>query len=167
MISKKAVSLTALSLLLLGGCASTEKTPAPVQKTYSAETERTFEEIEREQVLETYRRMRQESWEERQVEREREQERGEYRSIRPRAIRNRPAPTPAPRRVSKKSGNPEEIQVEIEQNMALFCMKVSGNGRFENDNDCQAYTQNVLFECSSKHEEDDKSRVGCVKGSLK
>lgn len=160
MISNKAVRLTALSLFLLGSCASTEKKPAPVKKTYSAETERTFEEIEREQVLETYRRMRLENWQERQADREREQKRGGYRKIKPKSA-------PTPRRVNKRSGNPEEIQVEIEQNMALFCMKVNGNGRFENDSDCQAFTQNVLFECSSKHDEDDKGRVGCVKGSLK
>lgn len=165
MISKKAVSLTALTLLFLGGCASHEEKSAPVKKTYSAETERTFEEIEREQVLETYRRMRQENWEERQAEREREQERRQYRRIRPKPAPARPAPTP--RRASKRSGDPEAIQVEIEQNMALFCMKMSGNRRFENDNDCQAFTQNILFECSSKHDEDDKGRVACVKGSLK
>lgn len=153
-----------LCLLFLVSCAGIERTTPKQSKTYSAETEKTFEEIEREQVLENYRKLRWENWQKREAERERERRRANiYRPRTPKKV-----PTPRPSRVTPKAGgNPEEIQVEIEQNMSIYCMKMGSSTRFEGENDCAAFTQNVLFECSSKYEEDDKRRVGCVKSSLR
>jgi len=161
----KSSLILSLFALTLYSCAGTGENVTPIQKTYSAETEKTFEDIEREQVLENYRKLRWENWERRQNERSNQAQ------SKPRYQRVRPKPAP-PKQVSRPtrprpSGNPEEIQVEIEQNMAIFCMKMSGKSRFSNDNDCVAYTENVLYECSSKYEEDDKRRVGCVKSELR
>lgn len=161
----KRLCLLSAALFFAWGCSSTrEEKVVPTPKTYSAETEKTFEEIEREQVIETYRRLRWENWQEREQERESQITRPRARKIIP-----KPAPAPAaPKKAARKqSGNPEEIQVEIEQNMAIFCMKMSGNARFSDESDCSAFTQNVLFECSSKFDEADRAKVGCVKAALK
>ncbi len=156
--------LLALPLLFLVSCAGIEKTAPNQVKTYSAETEKTFEEIEREQVLESYRKLRWENWQKREAERERQRRRANI--YRPRTPKKTPPPKPA-RVAPKPSGNPEEIQVEIEQNMAIYCMKMGGSSRFENETECTAFAQNILFECSSKYDEDDKRRVNCVKSSLR
>ncbi len=157
-------NLLILTLALLTSCAGLEKPETKTQKSYSAETEKTFEEIEREQVLENYRRLRWENWQKRESERESQRKRAN--TYRPRAPKQAPKPRPISPR-PRPSGNPEEIQVEIEQNMAIYCMKMGGSSKFDNENDCVAFTENILYECSAKYEEDDKRRVSCVKSELR
>lgn len=149
----------------MASCAGLEETKPQTTKTYSADTEKTFEEIEKEQVLENYRRLRWENWQKREADRDRQRHRAN--TYRPRTPKAQPKPRPAVTSRPRPAGNPEEIQVEIEQNMAIYCMKMGSSPKFGGEHECVAFTENVLFECSSKYEEDDKRRVSCVKSELK
>lgn len=172
MISKniqKNLSLILLFPTLLAvGCSSSNKTEIPtakVQKVYSEETQKTFEEIEREKVIESYRRLREEDWN----QRERIRERQRVSRPAPKPVAPRPSEKPKQQTVksSYRKADPAEIKIEIDQNRSFFCMKMRTTQRFSNEDECKVYTEGIYSDCQNKFEEDNPGLVTCVKSGLK
>jgi hypothetical protein len=166
MTSKKAYTLLIyIPLLLLSvGCSLVPKKEKPKPKpiTYSQDTLDTFKSIEEDQVIERYRQMRQENWDQRQIDREEEwskKPRKVVRELRP-AVRPKPAPKPAINR-----GDPEEIQTEISQIMDYYC--IQHIKRYSSQSECKEFVDNVEIDCSSKFMAIDRKKVKCVKSALR
>ena len=145
--------------LLFFSCASKDKTPV-TKMTYSEETTRTFEEIEREQLLQYYRDLR-------------AKETVSPRASKPRASRpqtSKPATIsankPAPKSAAQKA-DPEELQKEIEQNLVFFCMRHRQDSRFSDEAVCKEFTAKIYQECQEKFEADDRRLFNCIKPKLK
>ncbi len=145
--------------LLFFSCASKEQAPAP-KMTYSDETTRTFEEIEREQLLQYYRDLR-------------AKETVSPAPTRPRVSRpqtSKPANTsvnkPAPKSPVQKA-DPEELQKEIEQNLVFFCMRHRQDSRFKDESVCKEFTEKIYQECQEQFEADDRRLFNCIKPKLK
>jgi hypothetical protein len=159
--------LTILGLLLVISCSST-KTVESTAPQYSEETNRTFQEIERQQILEYYRQLR-----------EREA-RGEHRTPpppTPQAIQRyqtqrpprRPAPAPArPAHVRSSAipTNPEDQAREIEQNLTFYCMRHRNATRFREEGSCESFTTEVENKCRQQFAEDDRRLFNCVRQQL-
>lgn len=152
---------TLLLVLFLSACATSEPL-APEPKTYSQETLKTFEEIEREQVLEYYRQLR-----------EREMNAQKRQAPPPPAPKKleqfhtqKPKPKPVPR-PAVQAGDPVEIEKEIEQNLTFFCMRTRNDARFSEQGSCERHTREVFENCKNDFEENDRRRVQCVKNKLR
>ncbi len=61
----------------------------------------------------------------------------------------------------------EQQSVEIEQNLAFFCMENRKNKKFKGENDCYAFTQNIKIECEDDYQSGDARLTKCVKSRLK
>ncbi len=152
--------LTIFSFFLLASCATTNN--KPTQPSYSVDTESTFDEIERSRVLDYYRQLR---------------ERGnpDVPNTRPTTVKpkpyvarpaRKPKPRPTPRPLTPEER--EAIDREVGQNLSFFCMLNRKDSRFKDEADCNAYTQNVLFDCKNRlSDEEAKKLVRCVKSELK
>jgi hypothetical protein len=153
---------------LFVSCANfSQKKKAP-KKTYSSDVEKSFEDIEKEKAIALYKKLRWENWKKIQVKRSAIQPRRRKKRItrkktyypKKKKVIERPALTP-----EKK----KEVQIEISQNMSFFCMANRKDNRFKDENDCHAYTQNVLDTCQDQVQQPwiDKKIVRCVKRKLK
>jgi len=152
--------LTIFSFFFLVSCASTSQ--KPTEASYSDATESTFEEIERSRVLDYYRQLRENG--------NSDSNRSRPTIVRPKPYITRPAakpktrPTPRPLTVEER----EAIDREVGQNLSFFCMLNRKDSRFKDEADCNAYTQNVLFDCKKRlSDEEAKKLVRCVKSELK
>lgn len=152
------IFLLLLPFFLLS-CASQEKTPI-TRMTYSEETTRTFEEIEREQLLQYYRDLRAKEVNSPQESRPRV---SRPQTSRPAKIQ---ASKPAPKSSAQKA-NPEELQKEIEQNLVFFCMRHRQDSRFKDEAVCQEFTAKIYQNCQEKFEADDRRLFNCIKPKLK
>lgn len=159
-------TLILLSLLLVSCANNTKK---PQKKTYSAEVERSFEDIEREKAIELYRKLRWENW--KKIQRKRK-------ALKTRKVTRKKTKyyRPKKKKTAKKKTRPalgaekvKELQIEISQNMSFFCMAKRKDSRFKSENDCHAFTQNVLDTCQDKVQQPwvDRSIVSCVKRRLR
>lgn len=156
-----------ISALFLS-CANTGKKIS--KKTYSAEVENSFENIEREKAIELYKKLRWENWKKIQRKRKalkprrtvRRKKTGYYRPKKKVVRKKRTKPALAKEQV-------KELQIEISQNMSFFCMAKRKDRRFKNENECHAFTQNVLDKCQDKVQQPwvDRKIIGCVKRRLK
>ncbi len=164
-----------LSLILIfslfTSCANLSSKRRDSKKTYSQDVEKSFEEIERGKALALYKKLRWQNWKKIQ---------GKRSAIKPRRSKRR-----APKVTRKKTYYPKkkkpvvrpalseekvkEVQIEISQNMSFFCMANRKDNRFKDENDCHAYTQNVLDTCQDQVNQPwvDKKIVSCVKRKLK
>ena len=156
-----------ISLVLLS-CANTgKKSP---KKTYSADVEKSFDEIERDKAIELYKKLRWNNW--KKIQRKRK-------ALKPRStVRRKKTKYYRPKKkvVRKKPSRPplgeekvKELQIEISQNMSFFCMAKRKDRRFKNENECHAFTQNVLDSCQDKVGQPwvDRKIISCVKRSLR
>ncbi|PIK15355.1 hypothetical protein [Halobacteriovorax sp. JY17] len=149
-----------LITLSLVSCSSGVTELAP--KRYSSETNKSFEEIERENALERYRQLRLENWEDTKKGNTR------IRNIKPSKY-YRPA---KPARVARPKPsiiptNPEEQRIEVDQNLKFFCMEKRKDPKFNGTETCESYTENILSECENSYQWNDKKLTNCVKSKLK
>lgn len=136
------------------------------KKSYSADVERSFEDIERGKAIELYKKLRWENWKKIQRKRKALKPRRTVRRKKTRYYKTKK------RIIKKKALAPaklKEMQIEISQNMSFFCMANRKDSRFKNENDCHAYTQNVLDKCQDTVDQPwvDRKIIGCVKRKLK
>lgn len=179
-----------ISLILLGlfvsSCASYQREKeAPQKVQYSKETQKSFEEIEKEMLLERYKRMRVEDGilQERRGREYNPTLRGLPPQVedaplaRPTPPRPKPRPKPEPKaqpgpKAAEKSSpkrievDPQEQRREIEQNLTYFCMKMRNDSRFSSGLSCEEYTQSVQKECLNKFSEGELALTRCVKSQL-
>jgi hypothetical protein len=62
--------------------------------------------------------------------------------------------------------NKERLQ-EINQNLAFFCMKHRKDAAFKTEEHCLAFTKKVLLDCENKHKLINTVMVNCIKEQLK
>ena len=172
-----------LPFLALTSCSQLQKKEVKKgPKVYDQDVEDEFSSIEngtatRQEVLEYYRRLRQEDWNKYKKgstsgynwrRKKRHQKVVPKRYQKPRSGQARIAPLP--RRTPKPlSANiVKEMRIEISQYMSYYCMQNRKSSRFSGSADCSAYTENILRECEGKFPIiSDRSLVKCVQARLK
>lgn len=140
------------SFFLLYSCAHQQQTekseqqPEPI--TYDAETEKEFSliEMEEKQALEYYRKLRQTNWDDYKSQGTRQKPSYSRPKRKPRKV----VPKPKPRIKELTFEQKSALEIEIGQNLAYFCMKNRKDKRFQNEADCQAYTQDRLLACEQE-----------------
>ena len=178
----KAIQYLSIIILILNlsSCATVEKKEKRPKKVhYSQETQKTFKEIEREMLLERYKRMRVEDGILQQ--RPGQDYRPKLRTA-PARPKNRPftrlrpkqkikAPQTKPRAVEPDETpvvkvNPQSQQREIEQNLKYFCMKMRKDPRFPTSQACEEYTESIRNKCLQKFSKGELALTRCVKSQL-
>lgn len=134
---------TLLLLCLLFACLScSHEETVPVEKKYSASTQREFAEIEK----------------------------GDLKNSIPpaheihRPVEKRLTP-PTPVAPSQVSGPSSERLQEINQQLAYYCMK--HRKAFGTEENCQRFTQKIVNECKSRSKSINAAVVHCIKDRLK
>ncbi len=159
---------TIFLLTLLLSCAQTGKRESS-KKTYSADVEKSFEEIEKEKAIELYKKLRWDNWKKIQRKRNALKRRKVTRKKTRYYKKKKITKQRRPKKPALGKDKVKELQIEISQNMSFFCMAKRKDSRFQNENDCHAFTQNVLDSCQDKVEKPwvDRSIVNCVKRELR
>lgn len=155
------VIITIFASYLIAGC-STEAQKQSTS-TYSAETEREFQAIERRDVRinPLYRLNTQESQSPKATTKTAPHEKKE-------GVNKPPVTTTlSARDTSRMSIKNQERLQEINQNLAFFCMKNRKNGPFKNEQHCRTFTQKALESCEKKHRLINSVMVDCIKNQLK
>lgn len=150
--------LPILLTLLITSCSSGIKELGP--KRYSNETNRSFEEIERENALEKYRQLRLKNWERTKKGNAR------IKNIKPRKY-YRPAKKVTRRKPSIIPTDPEAQKIEVDQNLKFFCMEKRKDPKFRGSLTCESFTENILSGCQDSYQWGNKRLTNCVKSKLK
>lgn len=168
--------------LVFASCSSVpQKEQAPQEVQYSSETQKSFEEIEREMLLERYKRLRVEDGILQQ--RPGQEYNPEPRGLPPRSDETplkRPQKTAKPKQLQPQPAtktsrakkrprvevNPEEQRREIQQNLTFYCMKMRNDSRFATGESCEDYTHSVERKCLEKFSEGERALTRCVKSQL-
>jgi hypothetical protein len=169
------IILTCLFSLFLVGCGTSVKKSS---KKVVTSRPKTIREKLREEAIRRYRRMRftdaQKRWgKARANKRQTRKPIAKYRRKRlPRRVkksetivRRLPNKRATPRPRTKVLANPDELKIEIDQNLAYFCM--ANRKRYQSPSACQQMTQNALESCEVKFEWDDRGLLKCVKSRLR
>jgi hypothetical protein len=69
--------------------------------------------------------------------------------------------------LSQLSAKNQERLQEINQNLAFYCMKHRKDRIFKDEEECLAFTKNVLKSCEKKHRLINTVMVNCIKEKLK
>lgn len=177
-ISRKIV-LIILCLASVSCAKFAKKEVKPKPRVYDSKVEDEFSSIENDQreVLEYYRRLRSQDWENykrkykpKRVSRPtRRGNRPTVKSYRPRPYQAPPAPK---KKVIKRASLPdeqiEEMKIEMRQHMDYFCMQMRNSPRFSDTADCLAFTENIYSNCSASFPVIyDRGLVKCVRGKLR
>lgn len=147
--------------LILGlsfSCAGNNKRTAKYD--ISSETDKTFDNIEKESALETYRLMRLRDLQE---NRRKTFKKRRYKKIKPKRITHseKPAPAPRPKPISQDS------LMEIRQNLTYFCMKNRKHPKFEDKDLCRTHAEATFKECEGRYKSNPNMNiVNCVKNKL-
>lgn len=153
-------------LITLAACSSTEKKTTQKSTQYSSQTESEFSRIESNeaQILERYRKMREQNWDRYVRPNNGSSSAAEYARTRPVYKEPPPQPKPKPDLSEEQIRN---IQVEIGQRKSIFCMKQKTLNRFDNESDCTTYVEDSYSRCVQDHGENNYSLLGCLKSRLK
>lgn len=174
------ISLILLTLVFASCSSVSQKKEAPKKLGYSSETQKSFEEIEKEMLMERYKRMRVEDGilQQRPGQNYNPQPRGlppktfeapltrpspPQKTAQPKRIKPQQRQSPKVRRVEV---DPKEQQREIQQNLTYFCMKMRKDSRFSSGEACEKYTQTVEQECLGKFSKGERALTRCVKSQL-
>jgi hypothetical protein len=144
--------LLLVALLGLTSCATTSKDE---KKSYSDQTQKTFEEIERENAINRYRQLRWENWN--------KKKKGKVKTIRPKKYTHK-------KRTKKKKiipTDPKEQMIEVDQNLKFFCMEKRKDSRFKSKGSCESFSNNILKKCEIKFTWNDRNLMKCVKSKLR
>ena len=151
-----------LLTFILFSCAQSEKSS---KTSYSRSTLKSFDEIERLEAIERYKKLRSRDWKNYKKTKR-------YKKFRPKKYVKRRVNKPTPKPVRKKpvlsKSQKEELERELNQNMAYYCMMKRKDKRFSNEADCHAFVENNYFECKRNNGIDiSKNLVRCVKKKLR
>ena len=141
------------SILILHSCATPIKRPQNRPRAISA----------KEKLLEYYRNLRAKEWKNRTQKQKRIK-----RSAR---AYKRPKPAAKRRQIKQvhkiKWVDKDSQKVEIEQNLAYYCMKNRKSSKFSNEAECYAFTEDIRMNCLEKYEKGDARLTSCVKTRIK
>lgn len=150
-MTSKLVLALLLSLLLIS-CSHTESNS---NKSYSDQTNKSFDDIERDSAIDKYRQLRLENWN--------KKKKGKVKTIRPKKYTHK-------KRVKKKKIIPtdaDEQRIEIDQNLKFFCMEKRKDSRFKPSGKCESFTNGILQKCEIKFSWNDRNLMKCVKSKLR
>lgn len=152
------------SLLLLFSCAGIKPIKRPKRKQVDADVEKTFQELEREKILDYYFQLRIQDQENQREERQ-SQKKSRVKLYRPSFEPAKPRPSrkviaPKPRR-PKILVNPEENQIRMNQMLSFYCMKSRGG------DSCQQRAQNIKQSCRDEFDLDDQRLIRCIETKLR
>lgn len=148
--------LIILTLFFLTSCAGVKPLQPKNRGPIDADVEKSFEELEREKVLDYYFQLR-------LKDRENKQKRRSRRNVRIyRPAKPRPAPriTAPPPKKPKILVNPEENKIRMEQMLSFHCIKKRNAG------DCQAFTNAIAENCRDEYDLDDQRLIRCIERKL-
>lgn len=139
-------------LLISTSCANIK----PIQKPrpqYDADVEKSFEDIEREKILNYYFELR-----------KKQANKPDYRPTRRRQKRKtvkiyKPA-KPQKKRSPKIVSDPKENAIRMEQMLSYYCIKNS------NRSNCKQFTETIALNCKDDYDMDDQRIVQCVQKKL-
>jgi hypothetical protein len=121
-----------------------------------ADVEKSFEEVEREKILDYYFQLRLKDRENKKSNRRRRNVRI-YRPAKPRAAPRVAAPKP---RKPKILVNPDENKIRMEQMLSFHCIKK------RDANNCQAFTKAIADNCRDEYDLDDQRLIRCIERKL-
>lgn len=128
----------------------------PIQKSkpqYDADVEKSFEDIEREKILNYYFELRKKAAD------KREETPSRRRSRRKTVKIYKPA-KPQKKRSPKIISDPKENAIRMEQMLSYYCIKNS------NRSNCKQFTETIALNCKDDYEMDDQRIVHCVQKKL-
>jgi len=154
----RAIFLICITSLLIGGCSSTDDKP-DVKKVYSEETNKAFELIERgynpsplKKAPVTFTAPQVQKPEENAVIKKPKLEKEKV--------------TPKVKVVELKRKESDKI-IELNQNLAFYCMKHSKDPVFKNDEKkCMDHVERILKNCQQLSSNNDSKTLSCVKKRL-
>ena len=141
---KIAVFLFSLTLI---SCSTPKKQQLP-RSSHSKKVKKSFEQLEREQALEHYRRLRENSPK-------------SYTHKRKKRIKRKKVV----RRVPKV--NADEQRIKLGQYLSYFCMKNRKEERFELEGSCEKFTNNLLSNCLKSFNWGEKGLTNCTRSHLR
>ena len=180
MPQSKSILFVMVFSIFIAACSQT-----PKKNNYSIKTpaqKLTFEQLERQRALETYKKLRLRAIERAKHRKKHFTKRRKIKTVRKKikkvAVKSIPdniiedsekkLVETAPIIPSYPKKDPKEILIEVEQNLAIFCMRHRKHSKFKDESDCVLFTQEKLKECQDKHIETDNARlIGCVKSRLR
>lgn len=62
--------------------------------------------------------------------------------------------------------NTDEHLIELNQNLAIYCMKKSRARKYKSEKQCQKFVKEVLLSCESVNKNKSRALVACVKKKL-
>jgi len=139
-----------ISLLLLASCAGIQPISNAPKQQYRPRTQK-------ELLLEKYRLMRAKNWDNLQEQ----QDRPTYRKITI-VPKHEQRAEPKIIKVDEK-----EQEIEIGQNLSYFCMDKRKESRFQQENACAEFTENIYSVCLDEYEIGDARLTRCVKSRLR
>jgi hypothetical protein len=147
------------------GCAQNVVPISP--PSYSVETERSFEEIERAELMEKYRKMRQQDWS--NYTNGTNTRAREYAKQVIQRGRKKAATKSRPSRPPLSDEQLRDLEIEVEQRVTYYCMKKRNDPRFKTEEACLEYAMNTRGDCqeSGTWPPVDRSLVECLKKKLK
>lgn len=150
----KLLFLTASIMTILTSCSSEQQAPKSAKKKYSSNTEKEFEQIERNDLqTPQYANVR---WRDNNASMTRAKVTMKQKKIEPQIISN----------ATLSEKNQERLQ-EINQNLTFFCMKHREDSNFSTEDKCLQFTKMVLDTCEKKHKTINAVMVSCIKERLK
>jgi hypothetical protein len=160
-----------VTLLISSSCSHQHKAKRPLETDYSSDVEKEFSliEMEQQQALEYYRKLRGKNW-----TKYKEGTQKKYRRFVPKnhqskkKQQSKPKPAPIVKKPMMTEDQIKEFEIEIGQNLSYFCMSKRKDRRFSAEADCQAFTQNALDQCEEKvGEQYDRRVLKCLKKKLR
>jgi len=139
-----------LLLVLLISLTSCSVPSTKRRKTYSRETSKSFEEIERINAIERYKKLRERP--------------SRLKTIKPKKYARKKR---APKKRKIYFTDPEDQKVEVDQNLKFFCMEKRKDSRFVKNKSCESYTKSVLDKCHISYDWNDRALTQCVKSKLR
>ncbi|WP_127715811.1 DUF3139 domain-containing protein [Halobacteriovorax sp. HLS] len=142
-----------LSILLIG--VSCSHNVEKKQRHYSDQTNKSFEEIERDNAINRYKQLRWENWN--------KQKKSKIKTIKPKKYSHQ-------KRTKKKAiikVDPKEQMIEVDQNLKFYCMENRKDNRFKDSGSCSTHTNKILQQCEIKFSWEDRNLLKCVKSKLR
>lgn len=150
-------------MMALISCAALQKPKEKSTPRYSEETEKTFEQIERERLLEKYRKMRADAMRKGTYVKKKRTTRQHSRA-RQRVVKKTPVKTK--QIYQSEQIDPGQLAVEIDQNRSYFCIQHEDHRRFKSGTNCEEFTAAILEECMGDYDENDRALLRCFKARI-
>ncbi len=136
------------------------------------------EELKRIELIERYRKMREETLFKNKQSRKTENKIKKFKIVQPKkkavvkefklispsVLPSTPEATPKPA-VTKEAKMSDELRIQLDQHMSYYCIKFES--RFSRPSDCRAHTENILKNCQDKKDQNPSlNLVQCLKKNM-